>query len=82
MQLQPINSSWQFKHYLKNPVTVPYLGIFNDNEISDFDYIDVSGKILRSCNFRFRDEFTKTVNFNNVECSFSLTFFRDEQISN
>ena len=58
----------------KIPDTVPYLGIINDNEISDFDYIDVSGKILRRCNFRFSDEFNKTVNFNNVECSFTLAF--------
>ena len=58
-------------------VTVPYLGIIQDNQINDFDYVDVSGKILRRLNFRFTDEFNKTVNFNNVECSFSLTFFRD-----
>ena len=57
-------------------VTVPYLGIIQDNQINVFDYIDVSGKILRRCQFRFSDEFNKTVDFNNVECSFSLTFFR------
>ena len=58
-------------------VSVPYLGIINDNEINDFDYIDVSSKILRRVSFRFTNEFNQTVNFNNVECSFSLTFFRD-----
>ena len=57
-------------------VSVPYLGIIQDNQINDFDYVDCSGKILRRLNFRFSDEFNKTVNFNNVECSFSLTFFR------
>ena len=60
----------------KIPVTVPYLGIINDNEVNEFDYVDCSNKILRRCNFRFSDEFNKTVNFNNVDCSFSLTFFR------
>ena len=57
-------------------VTVPYLGIIQDNQINDFDYIDVSNKILRRLNFRFSDEFNKTVNFNNVQCSLSLTFFK------
>ena len=58
-------------------VSVPtYLGIIQDNQINDFDYVDVNGRILRRLNFRFSDEFNKTVNFNNVECSFSLTFFR------
>ena len=60
----------------KIPVTVPYLGIINDNEVNEFDYVDCSNKILRRCSFRFSDEFNKTVNFNNVDCSFSLTFFR------
>ena len=55
-------------------VSVPYLGIVTDNETNDFDYTDVSHKILRRLNFRFSDEFNKTVNVNNVECSFSLTF--------
>ena len=46
----------------KIPVTVPYLGIINDNEVNEFDYVDCSNKILRRCNFRFSDEFNKTVN--------------------
>ena len=58
-------------------VTAPYLGFIQDNQINDFDYVDVSSKILRRCNFRFSDEFNKTVNFHNVECSFSLIFFGD-----
>ena len=33
-------------------VSVPYLGIINDNELSSFDYIDVSNKMLRRLNFR------------------------------
>ena len=32
-------------------VTVPYLGVIHDNELSSFDYIDVSGKMLRRLNF-------------------------------
>ena len=56
-------------------VSVPYLGIIQDNQINDFDYVDVSGKILRRCNFRFSDAFNKTVNFNNVECSL-FNFFQ------
>ena len=57
-------------------VTVPYLGIINDNDINEFDHVDCSNKILRRLSFRFSDEFNKTVNFNNVDCSFPLTFFR------
>ena len=33
-------------------VTVPYLGRINDNELSNFDYIDVSNKMLRRLNIR------------------------------
>ena len=57
-------------------VSVPYLGIINDNELSSFDYIDVSNKMLRRLNFRISDNFNQTVNLNNVDVSFSLTFFR------
>ena len=57
-------------------VTVPYLGIINDNELSNFDYIDVSGKMLRGLNFRISDNLNQTVNLNNVDVSFTLTFFR------
>ena len=57
-------------------VSVPCLGIIQDNQINDFDYVDCSGKILRRCNFRFSDEFNKTVNFNNVECSFFPNFLQ------
>ena len=58
----------------KTNVAVPYLGIIQDNQIKDFDYVDVSSKIPRRLNFRFTDEFNKIVNLNIVECSFSLTF--------
>ena len=61
----------------KIPVSVPYLGIITDNEVNDFDYVDCSNKILRRLNFRFSNEFNQTVDFNNIECSFSITFFRD-----
>ena len=57
-------------------VTVPYLGIINDNELSNFDYIDVSKKMLRRLNFRLTDQFNKVVDLNDVDVSFTLTFFR------
>ena len=57
-------------------VTVPYLGIINDNELSNFDYIDVSGKMLRRLNFRLTDHLNQNVNLNGVDISFTLTFFR------
>ena len=57
-------------------VTVPYLGIINDNELSNFDYIDVSGKMLRRLNFRLTNNFNEIVDLNNVDISFTLTFFR------
>ena len=60
----------------KIPVNVPYLSIINHNEFSNFDYIDVSGKMLRQLNFRLTDQFNKVVNLNDVDVSFTLTFFR------
>ena len=60
----------------KIPVNVPYLSIINDNELSTVDYIDVSGKMLRRLNFRISDQFNKVVNLNDVDVSFTLTFFR------
>ena len=57
-------------------VTVPYLGVINDNELSSVDYIDVSGKMLRRLNFRLSDNFNQTTNLNGVEVSFTLTFFK------
>ena len=57
-------------------VTVPYLGIINDNELSNFDYIDVSGKMLRRLNFRLTDHLNQNINLNGVDISFTLTFFR------
>ena len=56
-------------------VTAPYLVIINDNELSNFDYIDVSGKMLRRLNFRLSNNLNQTVNLNNVDVSFTLTFF-------
>ena len=57
-------------------VTVPYLGVINDNELSSVDYIDVSGKMLRRLNFRLTNNLNQIVNLNNIDISFSLTFFR------
>ena len=57
-------------------VTVPYLGIINDNEFRYFDYIDVSGKMLRRLNFRLTNNLNQVLNLNNVDVSFTLTFFR------
>ena len=55
---------------------MPYLGIINDLELSSFDYIDVSNKMLRRLNFRISDNLNQVVDLNNVDVSFSLTFFR------
>ena len=60
----------------KIPVNVPYLGIINDNELSNFDYIDVSGKMLRRLNFRLTNHLNENINLNEVDISFTLTFFR------
>ena len=60
----------------KIPVNVPYLSIINDNELNNFDYSDVSGKMLRRLNFRLTDQFNKVVNLNDADVSFTLTFFR------
>ena len=60
----------------KIPVNVPYLGVINDNEISVVDYIDVSGKMLRRLNFRSTDHLNQNINLNEVDISFTLTFFR------
>ena len=57
-------------------VSVPYLGIINDNELSSFDYIDVSNKMLRRLNFRITNNLNQAVNLNGVDISFTLTFFR------
>ena len=57
-------------------VSVPYLGIFNDNELSSFDYIDVSNKMLRRLNIRLSDHLNQNINLNGVDISFALTFFR------
>ena len=59
-------------------VSVPYLGIINDNELSSFDYIDVSNKMLRRLNFRLTNNLNQVVNLNNVDVSFTLTFFRGQ----
>ena len=60
----------------KVPVNVPYLGIINDNELSAEDYIDVSGKMLRRLNWRFTDHLNQVIDLNNVDVSFTITFFR------
>ena len=60
----------------KVPVNVPYLGIMNENELSTFDYVDVSGKLLRRLQFRISDHLNQVVNLNGVYISFALTFSR------
>ena len=60
----------------KIPVNVPYLGVINDSEISNFDYIDVSGKMLRRLNLRLTDHLNQNINLNEVDISFTLTFSR------
>ena len=60
----------------KIPVNVPYLGVINDNELSSVDYIDVSGKMLRRLNFRCSDHLNQNINLNEVDISFTLTFFK------
>ena len=60
----------------KIPVNVPYLGVINDNELSTVDYIDCSNKLLRRLNFRLTDQFNRVVDLNNVDVSFTLTFFK------
>ena len=60
----------------KIPVNVPYLGIINDNELSNFDYIDVSGKMLRRLNFKLTNHLNENIHLNEVDISFTLTFFR------
>ena len=57
-------------------VTVPYLGVINDNELSSVDYIDVSNKLLRRLNFRLTNHLNQVINLNGVDISFTLTFFR------
>ena len=59
-------------------VTVPYLGVINDNELSSVDYIDVGGKMLRRLNFRLTNNLNQVVNLNNIDISFTLTFFRGQ----
>ena len=60
----------------KIPANVPYLSIINDNELSSVDYIDVSNKMLRRLNFRLTNHFNQVLNLNDVDVSFTLTFFR------
>ena len=60
----------------KIAVNVPYLGVINDLELSNFDYVDVSGKMLRRLNFRLTDHLNQVVNLNGVDIFFALTFFR------
>ena len=60
----------------KIPVNVPYLGVINDNELSSFDYVDVSGKMLRRLNFRLTGHLNQNINVNEVDISFTLAFFR------
>ena len=60
-------------------VTVPYLGVINDNELSLLspeDYIDCSNKLFRRLNFRLTHHLNQVVNLNGVDISFTLTFFR------
>ena len=60
----------------KVPVNVPYLGIINDNESSAEDYVNVSGKMLRRMNWRLTDHLNQVIDLNNVDISFTITFFQ------
>ena len=60
----------------KIAVNVPYLGVIHDLELSNFDYVDCSNKTLRRLTFRLTDNLNRTVDLNNVDVSFTLTFFR------
>ena len=60
----------------KIPVNVPYLGVINDCELSVVDYIDVSNKLLRRLNFRLTDHLNQNINLNEVDVSFTITFFK------
>ena len=57
-------------------VNVPYLGIITDNELSNVDYVDCSGKMLRRLNFRLTNHLNQNINLNGVDVSFTLTFFK------
>ena len=57
-------------------VDIPYVGVINDLELSNFDYVDVSNKMLRRLNFRITDHLNQVINLNGVDISFTLTFFR------
>ena len=61
----------------KIPVVSAFTGIIFDNEVSITDYIDCSNKVLRKLNFKLEDERGRQVPLNNVDVSFSLTFFKD-----
>ena len=62
----------------KIPVNVPYLGVINDSELSVVDYIDVSNKLLRRLNFKLTDHLNQNINLNEVDVSFTITFFKGE----
>ena len=61
----------------KLPVVASFTGIIFDNEVSITDYVDCSNKTLRKLNFKIEDERGRQVPLNNVDISFSLTFFKD-----
>ena len=60
----------------KIPVNVPYLGVIHDSELSVVDYIEVSNKLLRRLNFRLTDHLNQNINLNEVDVSFTRTFFK------
>ena len=61
----------------KLPVVASFTGIIFDNEVSITDYVDCSNKTLRKLNFKIEDERGRQVPLNDVDISFSLTFFKD-----
>ena len=61
----------------KIPVVSAFTGIIFDNEVSITDFVDCSNKVLRKLNFKLEDERGRQVPLNNVDVSFSLTFFKD-----
>ena len=59
----------------KVPITSGFGGVVFDNEILHFDNINCSNKILRNLNFKLTDENYNLLEMNNVDVSFSITFY-------
>ena len=59
-------------------VVAAFTGIIFDNEVSITAYVDCSNKTLQKLNFKIEDERGRQVPLNDVDVSFSLTFFKDQ----